>query len=168
MKTQVGGVLFLACAVYSSAALANVVWPALYLEGRLATWWAVSIGLLIEFLFVGWLFALPPKRTAVAVLAANVASAIAGAILIPLAGFVWEIFPGQIYMKLLGWGTFNPITWAGAVLMACFINAGIEVPVYIRGFKLAIRKREFWWLVLANAITVGVAFTSILLVPVEL
>jgi len=43
-------------------AYANVVWPALYLETRLFSWWAIGIGFLIEFFFIKWLFSLPQKK----------------------------------------------------------------------------------------------------------
>lgn len=36
----------------ASPAHADVVWPALYLISRMATWWSISLGLLVEYLFV--------------------------------------------------------------------------------------------------------------------
>lgn len=153
--------------VTSSAATADVVWPALYLETRLFSWWAIGVGLVAEYLFVRWLFRLSIQRSAIATLAANGVSAIAGILLIPLAGVIWELFPGSIYMRVLHWGTFNPITWAATFVLACLINTFIEATVYIRGCKLLVRRREFWWLFVANAVSVGLAFITLFLVPVE-
>ena len=109
-----------------TVAYADVVWPALYLEIRLLSWWAIAVGLVIEFLFVRWLFSLAAKRAAIATFSANLASTIAGILLIPLGGILWEFFPGALYMKALNWGTFNPITWAGTFILASVINALIE------------------------------------------
>jgi hypothetical protein len=32
--------------------IADLVWPALLLEGRILTWWAILAGLIIEYFFV--------------------------------------------------------------------------------------------------------------------
>jgi hypothetical protein len=109
---------------------ANVVWPALYLETRLFSWWAIAFGLLIEFFFVRWLFELSAKKAAAADLAANTVSTIAGLVLIPLAGIAWEFFPGSVVYWAFGWGTFNPVTWFGTFLLASLINTVLEGMVY--------------------------------------
>jgi hypothetical protein len=150
----------------SSAASADVVWPALFLETRLFSWWAIAIGLVAEYLFVRWLFRLSIRRAVVATVVANGISAIAGIPLIPLAGLAWEYFPGSIYMRVLNWGTFNPVTWAATFVIACLINTGIEALVYKKGFKLKVGRREFWWVFVANAISVGLAFITLFVVPV--
>jgi hypothetical protein len=151
----------------SSVASADVVWPALFLETRLFSWWAIAIGLVAEYLFVRWLFRLSIRRAVVATVVANGISAIVGIPLIPLAGLAWEFFPGSIYMQVLNWGTFNPITWAATFVLACLINTGIEALVYKKGFKLKVGRREFWWIFVANAISVGLAFITLFVVPVQ-
>jgi hypothetical protein len=75
-----------------SIAYANVVWPALYLETRLFSWWAISVGLLVEYLFIRRVFGLSPKKALLADVIANVVSAVAGIFLIPVAGILWEIW----------------------------------------------------------------------------
>lgn len=150
-----------------SLAYADVVWPALYLEIRLFSWWAIGSGLIAEFFFVKWLFALPVKRAAYVTTVANAVSAVAGLLLIPIAGIAWEFFPGLLYMKVLKWGTFNPITWAATFLIACLINTAIESAVYRRAFKFSVRRREFGWLFLANAVSVSVAFVSLFVAPIH-
>jgi len=153
-----------------SVAYANVVWPALYLEARLFTWWAISIGLVIESIFVLWLFILSFKKSVVAVVGANAASAIAGILLIPLGGFAWELFPASIYNWMFDWGTFNPLTWVGTFVLACLINAAIESAIYRKWFfpKFRFRSKNFFWIILANAFSVGAALASIWLKPVQL
>lgn len=102
-----------------------------------------------------------------AIVGANAASALVGVPLIPIAGIAWEFFPGMVYMGLLGWGTFNPITWGATFILACLVNAAIESLVLNRGFKLPLRRQEFFWLVAANSLSVGAAFASLFIVPVE-
>jgi hypothetical protein len=148
--------------------MADVVWPALYLETRLFSWYAIGIGLVAEYLFVRWLFDLSIKRAVVATSVANGISAFAGIIFIPLAGIIWEFFPGLIYTKILNWGTFNPITWAATFALACLINTFIEAMVYRKVFNLQVRRREFWWIFLANTVSVAVAAITLFLVPLGL
>lgn len=153
-----------------AVAYANVVWPALYLETRLFSWWAISVGLVIEYFFVRRLFFLAPRRAAIADLSANAVSAVVGVVLIPISGIAWELFPASVYNWALGWGTFNPITWAGAFFLACVVNAVLEGFMYKEAFKVdfKIKSKKFWWLVLANAFSVGVAFASLWIVPLHL
>lgn len=154
-------------ATAATPAFANMVWPALYLETRLFTWWAIGIGLLVEMLAIRIIFGIAWQKSAVASVAANAGSALLGIPLIPLAGIAWELFPGSLYLKLLDWGTFNPVTWAATFIIACLLNALIEGFILRRWFKLPVGRRQFWLLVVANAISVGIAFGSLFVVPVQ-
>lgn len=160
-------IIFLLLATAATPAFANMVWPALYLETRLFTWWAIGIGLLVELLAIRIIFNISWRRSAIASIAANAGSALLGLPLIPLAGIAWEFFPGSLYMGLLDWGTFNPVTWAATFVIACLLNAFIEGFILRRWFKLPVGKKQFWLLVLANAVSVGVAFGSLFVVPVQ-
>ncbi|MDO6388462.1 hypothetical protein [Uliginosibacterium sp. 31-12] len=161
--------LAVGCSALAMPALAyaDVVWPALYLETRLFSWWAISIGLIAEVIFVKWLFAIPMKRAAIVTTVANAASSVAGILLIPLAGIAWEFFPGLLYMKALNWGTFNPITWLATFVLACLVNTAIESFVYRKAYQFPIKRREFGWIFIANAVSVGVAFGSLFVVPIQ-
>lgn len=150
-----------------AAANADAVWPALLLEPRLLTWWSIATGLIVEGLLVRWLFSLPLGRAVLACCAANAASTVLGVVLIPIAGVVWE-FPAQLYMRSLGWGTFNPLTWAATFLLACAINTVIEGWVYRRGFQFAFGHRERAWVFVANAVSVGIALASLFVDPPRL
>jgi hypothetical protein len=121
-------------------------------------------------LFVRWLFGLAPSRALIADLSANAASAVVGVVLIPVGGIVWELFPAAVYNRVLGWGTFNPISWVGAFFLACVINALFEGFVYKKAFKLdfKIKSRKFGWRILANAFSVGIAFVSLWIAPLQL
>lgn len=148
-------------------AMADVVWPALFLESRLFSWWAIGVGLLAEYIFIRWLFQQSIQRSLLATVAANVVSTLAGVLLIPIAGLLWEIIPGSIYNSLLKWGTFNPVTWGATFILACLINTAIEALVYKNGFKFPFNRRAFFWIFIANAVSVGVAFVTLFISPVE-
>ena len=149
-------------------ASADVVWPALYLETRLVTWWTVSIGLLVEFLVVWRAFGLSTKKALLVDFTAKAASVLLDIILIPLAaGIAWEIFPGLVFYKVFKVGTFNPATWTVTNLFAVAINTGLEWAVIQKVFKLPIGKRGFWIMAAANAVSVSVAFGSLFVFPVE-
>ena len=152
------------------SAYANMVWPAVYLEVRLFSWWAISAGLVIESIFVLKLFNLPATKVFIATFGANFVSAVAGIILIPLSGIAWEIFPGSIFNDLLNMGTFNPITWGATFILACMINVAIEGMVYQKIFKLPFmfKSKAFFWFLLANAFSVGVALISVFIKPLQL
>jgi len=160
-------VLLLFTVLISLPVKADVVWPALYLEMRLFSWWAIGLGLIVEFFFIWKVFSLPLKRALMADIAANTASALLGVVLIPLAGIAWEVFPGLAFYHFLNVGTFNPITWSATFIFACLINALLESYVLKYFFKLPFTKKTFFWLVLANVVSVGVAFGSLWWNPVE-
>ena len=123
--------------------------------------------MLVELVAIRIIFNTSWRKSAMASVAANVGSALLGLLLIPLAGVVWELFPGSIYMKLLDWGTFNPITWGATFFIACLLNALIEGFILRRWFGLQVGRKQFWFLVLANAVSVGVAFGSLFVAPVQ-
>ena len=152
-----------------SVAYANAVWPALYLETRLFSWWAISFGLLVELFFIKWLFALSIKKTVIATVSANIISALAGVILIPLVGLAWELFPGSVIYWAFNWGTFSPVTWVATFFIACLINALIEGAVYKKWFasEFKFKSKAFLWLLAANSLSVGLAFVSLWLYPFQ-
>jgi hypothetical protein len=92
----------------------------------------------------------------------NAASALLGVFLIPIAGIAWEIIRGIINPNV---GTFNPGTWAATFLLAVLINAALETFVLRRWFNQKTRKKLFWWLCVANSLSVGLAFGSLYFRP---
>ena len=68
---------------------------------------------------------------------------------------------------LLKWGTFNPVTWGATFILACLINTAIEALVYKNGFEFPFNRRAFFWIFIANAVSVGVAFVTLFISPVE-
>lgn len=148
---------------------ANMVWPSIYLEERMFTWWGIVLGLVIEYPFVRHLFGLAPSRALTADVAANVVSAVAGIALIPVSGMFWETGPGTLYRWAFGWEPFGGASLAGAFIMACITNAAVEGLAYRYLVKVPFRfrSRAFLWLVLANAGSIAVAFASLWVSPLR-
>ena len=130
-------------------------------------WWAIGLGLLVELFFVRLLTGFSWPKSALADVAMNAASSLLGLFLIPLAGIAWEFFPGMVLYRVFNIGTFNPGTWAATFLFAVFIDAALEATVLRYGFKQRPFRRLFWWLVLANAISVSIAMASLLKYPLR-
>jgi hypothetical protein len=145
--------------------LANVVWAALFLEGQLLTLPVVAAGLVIEYFFVRRLTGFNFKRALFADVAMNAASVLLGVILIPLAGLVWELAAGVLLYKLFELGSFSYVSWAATFVLAVLVNAAIENFVLRKFFKPEKTKAAFWWLCLANALSVGVAFAGLWFYP---
>ena len=163
-------ILLIFALAFPAVTYANMVWPSLYLETRLFTWWAITLGLVVEYLFVRKLFEVPITKAIIGTFLANLLSAVAGIILIPLSGIVWELTLGAIVMLITGHGTFNIYAWIGSMLFACIVNVlleGIVYKYYFKG-KFYFKSKKFWWFVLANAISVGVALLSIIINPMQL
>jgi hypothetical protein len=68
--------------------VADVVWPSLFLEGRLFAWWIVAAGLAIEFFFVLRLTRSSPPRAALMTLVMNGISSALGIFAIPISGIL--------------------------------------------------------------------------------
>ena len=154
--------LFLATPVY-----ADVVWPALYLVVRMVSWWAILLGLIIEYLFVRKLTGFSIRKSVIVDLSMNTASTLLGMILIPVTGIAWEFSPGMIIYRMFNIGTFDPGTWIATLFFAAFINAFIENFIVWKFFKCQLGWRGFWWLSLANGLSVAVAFFSLLIFPLS-
>jgi hypothetical protein len=162
MLSQVGLTLRDRSRILMPSIFADVIWPALLLEGRMLTWWAIAVGLVIEYFFVRKVTHLSFGRTIWADLAMNGVSALFGVLLIPIAGLVWEFFPGLLIYKLFNIGTFNPGTWSATLFMAVVINTLIERAALRRFFKQPVDGRgAFWLLFLGNFLSVGLAFASL-------
>ena len=154
--------------LYIAPIIADVVWPALYLEQRLFSWWAIGLGLLVELIFLCRITNLSLRMCVVADLAMNAASALLGTFLIPVAGFLWELFPGIVLYKLFKLGTFNPGTWTATFILAVLVNAVLETTVLRYAFHQKPAKRIFGWLCLANSLSIALAFISLFVYPVHL
>jgi len=91
-KKQIGKFFFgLASLIllFPSLAFADLVWPALYLEQRILSWWAITAGLVAEYLFVRALTRFSIRKSVLATICMNLGSTLIGMALIPLLGIGW-------------------------------------------------------------------------------
>lgn len=149
--------------------LANLVWAGLVLESRLLAIPVILAGLVIEYFFVRRLTGFSVKRSLIADVTMNAASLLLGIVLIPLAGFAWEISVGSLLWEFNSRiiGSYHPINLTATFMIAVLINAAIENLVLRKIFKLEKDKAGFRWLCLANALTVGIALGSLWFFPIK-
>jgi|SRR5689334_15366610 len=145
--------------------LADMIWPALFLEERLLSIPVIALGLAIEYVFVWRITSLGVWGSILGDLAMNAASTLLGIFLIPALGLVWELLPGVLLYDLFHLGTFSPLTWAVTFCLAVLLNAALETLVLAKGFEQRIGKRGFGWLCLANGLSVGIAMASLVFIP---
>lgn len=162
-------ILVLLLFVASKAAYADVVWPALYLEERILSFWPIIIGLAIEFWFIKYVFSLNIKKSAIATFAANFLSTIVGVIAIPLTGLVLDIVPELLIYNVFDIGTFNPFAWTMTFIEACLINSYLETIIYrkILNISYSMRSRQFIWVFIANICSVAIALASLWFIPID-
>src|SRR3989442_2601175 len=115
--------------LFAARSGADMVWPALIVEGRFFDyWWIIVFGLIIEVFFVRRLFSLAARKAIIATTVANLISCVAGLILVPLSGVLWELIFSWP-QSFLDWGTFNPVTWTATFCLAVLFTTAIEALV---------------------------------------
>ena len=97
----------------------------------------------------------------------NLISALVGVLLIPIAGIVWEVFPGLVLYSQFSMGTFNPLTWVATFVLAVLITTFIEGLVVERLFRKTRTTKLYLMIGLGNALSVGVAFATLYIWPIE-
>jgi hypothetical protein len=145
--------------------IANLVWPALYLVGRMSAILPIAAGLIVEFVFLRYATSLRGFRCIRAALAMNLASALFGIVLIPIFGLAWEVVAAVTIYPLFDVGTFNPATWIATALLAAVANAAIEGQVLKRFFGMMLNRKIFVQLTAVNLVTVSLALLSLHLDP---
>lgn len=142
--------------------LADVVWPALFLLDRIAAIPVILIGLAIEASLFRHFFRITWRRAFSAACIINVVSTLAGILILPAWGWYWE-YSVASRNHSNGWGTFNPLTWAETCLMAWLLTNVVEsVPLRL---VVGPQKNLLRSLLLANLLSVGVAYLSLSFLP---
>jgi hypothetical protein len=136
-----------------SPVIADVVWPALVLSGRIAAWWCIALGTLIEgaalWRFLRW----PPFKAFFAAFLMNAVSAFCGSILLPVAGLRWEATADRTINAWFGWGTFNIASEAVTWLIAVLLSTLIETFVLWLIFLAPLTRRLIVVMLAANSVT---------------
>ncbi len=148
-------VLFGVLISFSGVCAAEAVWPALLLASRLTTGWAITIGLVVEFLAVWKVFGIPWRRAVTVDAAMNAASTILGALVIPFVGLSAHMF------IVAAGATLEPLLWGIPILLAVSLYAAVEWVVLVKGFHYRAGRRTFLFLAAANSISVALALLSV-------
>ncbi len=146
-----------------SEALANVVWPALYVETKISSIPIIALSLLAELWFFKWLFKLDFKEAFLYALAANVVSGVLGIVLRPLSGIAYEISLGLLINWLFDWGTFNPVAWFFVPVIAGALNAILELGTIRLIWKKRITRRNYYLTWAINTATAALATIWVIL-----
>lgn len=146
--------------------LADVVWPALALVQRMLSVLPITAGLVVEWLAL-WRggFGLTWKKAALVDVVMNAVSTLIGIFLIPALGMGWEYGPAQLVDRIIPIGMTFQIDWLAAFAIAVCVTTAIEAAVVRWGFRIALGMRRFWVLFGANAVSVGIAFVSVMMHP---
>ena len=136
----------------------DIMWPAMAVAGRPAYWGAIAIGLLIEWPFVKAITSLPWLRSVAPTVIANVASSLVGVLAIPSIGALWEIGPGDAIDRRFGLPTFNWASWAATIVIVIILNMVVEGAILARWFHVKVSVKNAALLLVANALSVGLAF----------
>jgi hypothetical protein len=149
-------------------ARANVVWPALYTETKINACPIILLSLVLEYLAIRFLFRRATGISALYTVAGNLVSGIAGMVLRPLSGILWELSLGQAVMALFDWGTFNPVAWFCVPLIGGAINSILELGTLRIVWKEKMTWKRFAWFWFMNWITVGLATVWVIVCPPNL
>ncbi len=138
---------------------ADLIWPSLYIAKGMLSIKVILLGLIIELFFVKYFTRVSWKKASIVTFLMNLITTMLGMILIPLSGlgseFIFD-FVFHAYDKF-GIGTFHWSHWLAAYLLVIFINTFIE-GLFIKLTLKAKLIKIFWWLMIANAISVFICF----------
>ncbi len=150
-------VVLLVLLSFPSITYAYVTWPALYAETKINTIPVITIGIVIEFFLIRWLFKLNISNAIKYTLVANIVSGVLGLFLRPASGVMWESSIGQLVMGIFAWSTFNPIAWFSVPVIGGMLNSVLELLTIRFIWKYEFDKKNFYFLWLANSYTLGIA-----------
>ncbi|MBN1422249.1 MAG: hypothetical protein JXP34_25975 [Planctomycetes bacterium] len=139
--------------------LANVTWPGLVLEQGILSWRVIALGFLLEYAIVRLVFSLSPRRALLVTGVANLASALIGMVLVPVAGLGWEYVRGHFEVEPQA--TFGPAGWAGSIALAIIVNTAIEIAVLAKGFRLKLGPIRLLAFLGANAASAAMALFAL-------
>jgi hypothetical protein len=148
--------------------LANMVWPALYLMERYYSWWAIALGLIIEYTVLRYISNENQKKIIYSVFISNALTALVGYFAIPYLTLAWEFVLSFTVYQLLDVGTFNPFGWFSSIIIMAAITAFPELLIIRKIFKIELKKNAWIYLWGANIASVALAFITVLIWPVKL
>jgi hypothetical protein len=147
---------------FSQKSYADVVWPGLYLSGRMIIW-AIPVGILIEVFILKYIIQKGWGYTLLVASVANIISTIVGATGAILGNLAFEATLGVILYKYFNIGTFNPLSWTSAIIFGALVSTLIEVYSLKTIFKIKLNSKQRYLFLGANLLSTLIAFASILI-----
>lgn len=144
---------------FALPAMADVVWPALYVARGMLSIKVIILGLIIELFFVKYFTKVDWEQAAKVTILMNLITTIIGIIFIPISGLAAELvfdFAFHAYDKF-GIGTFHWSHWLTTYFLVVIINTIIE-GLFIKLILKIKFTKTLWWLLTANALSVFVCF----------
>jgi hypothetical protein len=129
-----------------------VIWPSVYIQNGMITWWVIIVGLLFEFIVIKIFTKDKYLKSVIMVITVNAISTLVGIVAIPLSGIIGELIFMPIN-QIFNIGTFHISHWIFAFLLAVLCNTLIEGLALKFIFK-KIFKQTFLWLFCANILSV--------------
>lgn len=149
--------------------LANVIWPSLFVVERYYSWWAIGLGLLVEFVALRVLTNEKTGRSIVLVLVANTVTAAIGYFAMPWITFVWDVLLARAFEALFGISAdINALSLVLSIFPISVLTAFPEWLIIRIGFRVKCKKMAWlgWWF--ANAVSVTLAVLSLFIWKLEL
>ena len=147
-KIKVSTIFLIAVLLTPIFVSANVVWPSLYILEGMMSWYVILIGFVIETAFVKYFLKDTYLKAVLIAFVMNLVSAVLGVLGIPISGLIVEIL-----LIPFDTGTFHITHWLASYLFAILLNVAVEGLTVKIIFKHKFKKM-FWWLFVANAISV--------------
>ena len=146
----------LICLFFPTAAYANIVWPSIYIAEGMRSFWVIVLGLITETVIVKIFEKQTWLRAVLISVIMNLASTVLGIILLPAIGFAGVILLGFLSEIIPALGnTFDLPVWIFSYILAIFTNVFIEGCTTQFTARIPFKKM-FWWLLLANSLSVAV------------
>jgi hypothetical protein len=148
--------------------LADMVWPGIMIMERYYTWWAILLGLFVEYFALRLIANSTWKKAAIAVVVVNTASALIGYFLTPWLTLGWEFILSYTVYQVIHLGTFNIFGWLSTIIIMGGITTIPEYLLLKYAFRIQFNKKKPWlWWWLANCVSVLIAFLSLIIWPAK-
>ena len=157
--------LLLFAFLLNSTAHADIVWPSLYIAVGMKSIPVILAGLVVEILFVKYCTKIKWLKAVAVAFLMNLVTSVIGLYTNTFSGLFLELILHYVF----GYDspTFNWDHWILHYTTIIFINTLIEGGVVRLTLKLKL-KNTFWWLFLANTISVMLCAIYIHFVPIRL
>jgi hypothetical protein len=155
----------LAAFLLATSAVANAIWPALFVASRLVTWYVILASLAIEAGILLYLLRRSVPTIIAMTLAMNLASVVLGGAALLAAGVATHIVPQLVLPRQFQPELFGAFGWTATLLFSVVINTAVEGAVLALGFGVKLSARVVCWLALANGLSVSLALLSLSLSP---